>query len=96
MKVPGRYQVAAPTKTRTPTGTVRKILIAIHEPLPGIPKRELRLIGWTKARELVKVARRERQDLDSAPWVHKAHELPKEEFKGEVDRHVTRKETEPW
>jgi hypothetical protein len=29
-------------------------------------------------------------------WLHKAKELPKEGFKGEVDRHLTGKETEPW
>src|SRR5258708_6137395 len=34
-------------------------LMAIHEHLPRISKPELRLMGWTKARELVKVARRE-------------------------------------
>ena len=31
-----------------------------------------------------------------ATWVHKAKELPKEEFKREVERHLTGKETEPW
>jgi hypothetical protein len=34
-------------------------LMAIHEHLTRIPKRQLREVGWTKARELVKVARRE-------------------------------------
>jgi len=71
-------------------------LMAIHEHLPRIPKAELRLIGWTKARELTKVARRERQNFDCAPWVHKAHELPREEFKRAVDKHLTGKDTEPW
>jgi hypothetical protein len=28
--------------------------------------------------------------------VHKAKELPKEEFRREVKRHLTGKETEPW
>jgi hypothetical protein len=70
--------------------------MAIHEHLPRIPKAELRLIGWTKARELTKVARRERQNFDCAPWVHKAQELPREEFKREVERHLTGKNAEPW
>ena len=70
--------------------------MAIHEHLPRIPKADLRLIGWTKARELAKVARRERQGFDCAPWVHKAQELPREEFKREVERHLTGKETERW
>jgi hypothetical protein len=71
-------------------------LMAIHEHLPRIPKAELRSMGWTKARELAKVARREQQGFDCAPWVHKAKELPREEFKREVERHLTGKETEPW
>jgi hypothetical protein len=31
-----------------------------------------------------------------ATWLHKAQELPKEEFKREVERHLTGQETEPW
>jgi len=53
-------------------------------------------VGWTKARELVKVARREGTEFDCAPWVHKAKELPKEDFKRAVESHLTGKETEPW
>jgi hypothetical protein len=71
-------------------------LMAIHEHLPRIPKADLRSMGWTKARELAKVARRERQGFDCAPWVHKAQELPREEFKREVEKHLTGKETERW
>jgi hypothetical protein len=32
-------------------------LMAIHEHLPRVPKSELKLMGWTKAKELVKVVR---------------------------------------
>ncbi len=70
-------------------------LMAIHEHLPRISKPELRLMGWTKARELVKVARREGQRFDCAPWVHKAGAMPREEFQREVERHLTGQETEP-
>ncbi len=70
-------------------------LMAIHEHLPRISKPELRLMGWTKARELVKVARREGQRFDCAPWVHKAGAMPREEFIREVERHLTGQETEP-
>ena len=42
------------------------------------------------------MARREGNGFDSATWLHKAKELPKEEFKREVERHLTGKETEPW
>jgi hypothetical protein len=71
-------------------------LMAIHENLTKIPKQQLREIGWRKAAEMVKVARREGDGFDCAPWVHKARELPREEFKREVERHLTGKETEPW
>jgi hypothetical protein len=71
-------------------------LMAIHEHLPRIRKTDLNLMGWTKARELVKVARREGQSFDCAPWVHKAKELPREEFQREVEKHLTGQETEPW
>jgi hypothetical protein len=71
-------------------------LMAIHEHLPKIPKPDLKLIGWSKATELVKVARRDREQFDCATWLHKATELPKEEFKREVEKHLTGQETEPW
>jgi hypothetical protein len=71
-------------------------LLAIHGHLTRIPKQQLREVGWTKARELVKVARREGIEFDCAPWVHKAKELPREEFKREVERYLTGKETEAW
>jgi hypothetical protein len=71
-------------------------LMAIHEHLTRVPKLHLREMGWTKARELVKVARRDGAEFASCTWVHKAKELPREEFKREVDRHLTGKETEAW
>jgi hypothetical protein len=70
--------------------------MAIHEHLTPIRKRELEQIGWTKARELAKVARRDRQAFESAPWVHKANTMPREEFKREVERYLTGKDTEAW
>ena len=71
-------------------------LMSIHEQLPRIRRVELQQVGWAKATELAKVARRDRQHFDSATWLHKAQELPKEEFKREVSKHLTGKETEPW
>jgi hypothetical protein len=61
-----------------------------------VPKQQLREIGWTKATELAKVARKEGERFESATWVHKAQVLPKEEFKREVERHLTGNETEAW
>ena len=71
-------------------------IMTIHEHLTRIPKRDLQQIGWTKARELVRVARADGQRFDCAPWVHKARELPREEFQRAVERHLTGKESEPW
>jgi hypothetical protein len=71
-------------------------LMAIHENLTRIPKPQLREVGWSKAVELVKVARRDGEAFDCATWLHKAKEMPKEGFKGEVERHLTGKDTEPW
>lgn len=71
-------------------------LMAIHEHLTRVPKQQLREIGWTKATELAKVARREGERFESATWLHKAKELPREQFRREVERHLTGKETEPW
>ena len=70
-------------------------LMAIHERLTRIPKHELQLVGWSKATELVKVARKDGERFDCATWLHKARELPKEEFKREVGRHLTGQDTEP-
>jgi hypothetical protein len=71
-------------------------LMAIHEQLPRIPKVDLQQVGWAKATELAKVARRDGQRFECATWLHKARELPKEEFKREVSKHLTGKDTEPW
>ena len=71
-------------------------LMAIQEQLPRQIHRDLKELGWTKARELVKVARAEGQRFVCAPWVHKARALPREEFKREVEKHLTGKESEPW
>jgi hypothetical protein len=71
-------------------------LMAIHEQLPRQTHRDLRQVGWTKAAELAKVARRDGQRFDCAIWLHKARSMQTEEFKREVDRHLTGQETEPW
>ena len=71
-------------------------LMSIHEHLPRPARRELKQVGWTKAAELVKVARSEGQKFDCATWMHKARSMPKEDFKREVERHLTGKETEPY
>jgi len=41
-------------------------LMAIHENLTKIPKQQLREVGWSKAMELVRVARKDREAFDCA------------------------------
>ncbi|HXZ81939.1 MAG TPA: hypothetical protein VEG30_18565, partial [Terriglobales bacterium] len=70
-------------------------LMSIHEHLPKPIRKDLKQIGWAKAVELVKVARRDQQRFESATWLQKARSLPKEEFKAEVERELTGRDTEP-
>ena len=70
--------------------------MAIHENLTRVPKQQLRVIGWTKATETCQGGAEGGERFESATWVHKAQVLPKEEFKREVERHLTGKETEAW
>src|SRR5437667_11454157 len=71
-------------------------LMSIHERLPPEAKRKLKEVGWTKGLELAKLARAEGQRFDCATWLHKARSLPKEQFKREVEKELTGKDTEPW
>jgi hypothetical protein len=71
-------------------------LISIHEHLPPKARKELKEVGWTKGLELAKVARRDGQEFDCATWLHKAREMPKDQFKREVEKELTGKDTEPW
>jgi len=70
-------------------------LMSIHEHLPPQARKELKEIGWTKGRELVKLARRDGQRFDCAPWVHKARAMPKDQFRREVEKELTGREEEP-
>ena len=72
-------------------------LMSIHEHLPPEVKRELKQVGWTKGLELAKLARAEEgRDFDCATWLHKARAIPKEEFRREVEKELTGKDSEPW
>jgi hypothetical protein len=68
-----------------------------HEHLPPEVKRELKQVGWSKGLELAKLARRrDGQEFNCATSLHKAREMPKEEFRREVERELTGQETESW
>jgi hypothetical protein len=69
-------------------------LMSIHEHLPPQARKELKEIGWTKGRELAKLARRDGQHFDWAPWVHKARSMPREDFRREVEKELTGREEE--
>jgi len=70
-------------------------LMSIHEHLPPQVRKDLKSIGWTKGRELAKLARAEGQQFDCAPWVHKARSMPRQEFTREVERELTGRDSEP-
>ena len=70
-------------------------LMSIHEHLPPEVRKDLKEIGWTKGRELAKLARAGGQRFDCAPWVHKARSMPREDFRREVEKELTGKEEEP-
>jgi hypothetical protein len=69
-------------------------LMSIHEQLPRQIRNELKQVGWSKAAELAKVARREREQFKSADWLHKARSMPYQQFKEEVEKYLTG-ESEP-
>jgi hypothetical protein len=69
--------------------------MSIHENLPPQVRKELKQVGWTKGRELAKLERAEGHSFDCAPWVHKARTMPREEFKREVEKQLTGRESEP-
>ena len=71
-------------------------LMSIHEHLPPQARKQLKEVGLAKGIELAKLARRDRQHFDCATWLHRAREMPKEQFKQEVERELTGRETEPW
>jgi len=71
-------------------------LMSIHEQLPPQARRELKEVGWTKRLELAKLARAKGKRFDCATWLHKARAMPKDQFKWEVERELTGRETEPW
>jgi hypothetical protein len=71
-------------------------LMSIHEHLPPQARKQLKEVGWSKGIELAKLARRDRQNFDCAIWLHKARQMSTDDFKKEVEKELTGRETEPW
>ncbi len=70
-------------------------LMSIHEHLPPQVRKDLKHVGWTKGVELAKLARKQGQRFESATWMHKARQMPKDEFRREVEKELTGREEEP-
>ncbi len=70
-------------------------LMSIHEQLPPPVRKNLKLVGWSKAAELAKVARKDGNRFESATWLHRAQTMPKDQFRHEVEKHLTGKDSEP-
>ena len=64
-------------------------LMAIHEQLPPKIRPQLAKIGWSKAIELVKVARHEKERFDSAAWMRSAETLSKQQLKDKVELEIS-------
>jgi hypothetical protein len=71
-------------------------LMAIHDNLPKEIRRELKAVGWSKATELAKLARRQGEQFESAKWLHVAKQLPFDPFKQEIERALNGPNAEPW
>ncbi len=59
--------------------------MSIHEHLPPHARKGLKEVGWAKGIELVKLARRDRQNVDCVTCLHKARQMPKEDFREGTD-----------
>ncbi|MEK7281544.1 MAG: hypothetical protein AAB037_04235, partial [Chloroflexota bacterium] len=71
-------------------------LMSIHDHLrPFLRQKEIDELGWSKGAELAKVARSQGREFKCATWMHKARELPREEFKREVEHFFTGQYPEP-
>ena len=70
-------------------------LMSIHEHLPPQVRKDLKAVGWAKGVELAKLARKQGQGFESATWLHRARQMPKEEFKRAVEKELTGREEEP-
>jgi hypothetical protein len=71
-------------------------LMSIHENLPPEARKQLKEVGWTKGLELAKLARKNKQHFDCAIWLHRAREMPTDQFKAEIAKALTGQESEPW
>ncbi len=69
-------------------------LMSIHEHLPPQVRKGLKEVGWAKGVELARLARKQGQKFESATWLHRARKMPKEDFRREVEKELTGKDSE--
>ena len=53
-------------------------------------------MGWTQGAAVSRAGAGGGKRFGSATWMHKAKEMPTEQFKREVEKELMGKETEPW
>lgn len=70
-------------------------LMSIQEQLPPQARKNLKTIGWTKGRELARLARRKGKNFNSAAWMRKARTMSRENFRRAVRKELTGKDEEP-
>lgn len=58
-------------------------------------RKNLQQVGWTKGLELAQLAHKQAQRSESATWLHRARQMPKEEFRREVEKELTGEDREP-
>jgi hypothetical protein len=64
-------------------------LMSVHERLPKKIHPQVEAIGWSKAIELTRVARRQGEKFDSEAWLRRAREMPKEKLKQLVEKEIS-------
>jgi hypothetical protein len=70
-------------------------LMSIHAHFPPQARKGSERSGMDEGLELGKVARHDGQRLYCAIWLHKAREMPKDDFRREVEKELTGREEEP-
>lgn len=70
-------------------------LMSIYQVLPAEAHAQLGEIGWTKAAEMMRVARVEKDKFSCASWMNVAQQLPKQKFRKVVEDHLTAGGREP-
>ena len=63
--------------------------MSLFERMPKQTHPQLREIGWSKSIELTRLVRKQGERFQSATWLHKAREMPKEKFKQAVEKELT-------